>query len=202
MIGAELPQRAVTPAQGLAMARHRRAAPSRRNGQPENPPQRALVGRRQRVALLGAAHAAVARRSGHRPESRRPRDRPASGTPRTTSRTVGARVTSEPLPSLVGNAAPPGGTLTATVRDPVGEGAIVLFSLTGPPVNLPGVADPFWLDPVLVVYAAFGIAPVTAALGVPASSQLLGFGLGWQAVTVDAATGELRVSNPAIGLVR
>lgn len=105
------------------------------------------------------------------------------------------------MPSLSSTDSAPPGSLAALLADPVGDAAILLVGLQGPPLTVPGIRDAFWLAPNAFLFAASGVAPLSAALVVPAIPQLRGFVLGWQGVTMDAA-GMLQASNPGLGLVQ
>ncbi|MCR9244003.1 MAG: hypothetical protein NXI31_03155 [bacterium] len=104
------------------------------------------------------------------------------------------------LPELSISPATLGGTIVATVQDPVGHLAIVALGLPGTPIHIPGIAAPLWLDPNVWLFAAVGNAPVTAQQFVPGNSGFLGLQLMWQGVTWDSTTG-LVASLPALGVV-
>jgi len=110
-----------------------------------------------------------------------------------------------PMPSLRSTSAPLGGAITASALGPVGDLAILVLGLTGPPVSVPGIADTIWLDPTLYLFAAVGSpqvgVPVTGSVAVPSLPAFLGFRVGWQSISHNVATG-LQASNPSWALVR
>lgn len=109
------------------------------------------------------------------------------------------------MPRLAATDGTAGGSLTAAADVPAGHAAVLLLGLMGPPLLLPGVDDAFWLDPVAHIFQAFGVTlpgqPLTSVVAVPLAPSLLGFRLGWQAVSLDPASGAMQVSNPQISMV-
>jgi len=117
--------------------------------------------------------------------------------------TIGVQTLS--MPSLRSTSAPLGGAITASALGPVGDLAILVLGLTGPPVSVPGIADTIWLDPSLYLFAAVGSpqvgVPVTGSVAVPSQPAYLGFPVGWQSISYNVASG-LQASNPSWALVR
>lgn len=108
---------------------------------------------------------------------------------------------SRDLPLLTTTAALLGGTVTATVHDPLGDLAILAIGLPGAPALYPGIAEALWLDPMVWVFQAIGTAPLTAQKPIPNDPGFLGLRLMWQGVTFAPGTG-LQATGPRVGVLR
>ena len=104
------------------------------------------------------------------------------------------------MPSLIATDSATPGTVTARLDDPVGDTAALLVGLPGAPIAVPGIADPFWINPGAYYFAAVGTAPISAAVTVPANPNLRGFVLAWQGVTFGV--NGMQASNPNLSIVR
>lgn len=117
---------------------------------------------------------------------------------------AGIPTTTAAMPAVRGTSAAPGGTLRADALGPVGSTVILVLGFPGAAVNLPGIADAFWMDPAAVVFAAIGVpqqgAPVSSSIAVPNQAGFLGLRFAWQSVAAGP-TG-LEASNPTRTLVR
>lgn len=109
------------------------------------------------------------------------------------------------MPSLLVHSAPPGGVITAAHFGDPGIAIVIVVSLRGPTVMLPGLLDPIWCAAPTAVVAAADVTPISgffaATLNVPSLQALRGFALVAQAGQF-AAAGALAVSNPSPGFVR
>jgi len=115
----------------------------------------------------------------------------------------GSLVQTVAMPHVTSTDAQPGGTLTATAPGPVGAPAILVFGFPGPILAIPGIAEEFWLDPLQHnEFAAIGLLPLGAGIGVPNSPIFLGVAVGWQSIAFDPVTLAAEVSNPSWALVR
>lgn len=97
------------------------------------------------------------------------------------------------------------GSVSATAHVPAGHACVLLLGFLGPPLQLPGIDDAFWLQPAAYLFAAFGVPlggqPLTTTIAVPTAPNLIGFRLGWQAVSIDPVSGAMQGSNPQISMV-
>jgi hypothetical protein len=107
------------------------------------------------------------------------------------------------MPSLLSQAAGPGGVLTAQRFGALGSGYAIAVGLPGPVTAVPGAADPLWLDPQAYAVMQFGVTttttPIMVQLPVPNQSSLRGFQMVWQ--TVDVGTQGIAPSNPSPTLI-
>ncbi len=108
------------------------------------------------------------------------------------------------MPAVLATSASPGGTLQAAAASPIGGFVALILGLPGPPVQVFGIPEAFWIDPATAICPAFGVpqsgAPLTAAIPLPNQPGLLGARVAWQAVAAEGAG--LTASNPSIALVR
>jgi hypothetical protein len=114
-----------------------------------------------------------------------------------------ATLTQVAMPSLLSQAAGPGGVLTAQRFGALGSGYAIAVGLPGPVTAVPGAADPLWLDPQAYAVMQFGVTttttPIMVQLPVPNQSSLRGFQMVWQ--TVDVGTQGIAPSNPSPTLI-
>ncbi|MCR9247761.1 MAG: hypothetical protein NXI31_22265 [bacterium] len=114
-------------------------------------------------------------------------------------------VATESMPALVGGSDQPGGILTATVATEVGDLVILAVGLPGPSIVVPGLQDPFWIDPVVHLFAVIGVQPVGSSLmgqvTVPGGNTFRGLRLHWGAACQGPNTG-FQASNPVATIVR
>ncbi|MCA8974943.1 MAG: hypothetical protein KDC98_09485 [Planctomycetes bacterium] len=99
--------------------------------------------------------------------------------------------------------APPGGALAATWSGTAGNVIAIAVGFPGPPVHLPNLVDPIWIDlqHVHVVYAGTGpAAGLTVQVGVPNHPGLIGLAVLWQSAGLGVGS-QLEVSNPSIAIV-
>lgn len=112
----------------------------------------------------------------------------------------GPQAGTDVMPQLLGAGAPPGGMLTATVWTEAGDLVILAVGLPGPSITLPGLQDPFWIDPAVHVYVAIGVQvlfPVSVNVAVPFSPSFLGVRLNWGAACQGPVTG-FQATNPLV----
>lgn len=112
---------------------------------------------------------------------------------------AGVVATVQQMPVVAASPAPLGGVATASLRGPSAGIGGLFAGLPSPPVYLPLLVDPLFLDPTALVAFAGGplAAPLTAAFVLPASPVLSGVRFGWQGWSFAAATG-FALSNPGI----
>lgn len=101
----------------------------------------------------------------------------------------------------------PGGTIVAEALASVGDLALLLAGLPGPPLTVPGIVDPVWIDPAVFAVAGVGTIgtsgpamSVAGSIAVPNQPGMLGTRIGWQCVAWNGTS--LEASNPTAALVR
>ncbi len=117
---------------------------------------------------------------------------------------LGPQVGIDVMPELTSASAPAGGNLGATVITEDGDLVILAVGLPGPSVTVPGLQDPFWLDPGAHVFVAIGIqqagTPISGSIPVPGGNTFRGLHLNWGAACQGSLTG-FQATNPVTTLV-
>ena len=105
------------------------------------------------------------------------------------------------MPAVITAGGALGSFVTATMRGPSGDVGALLVGLPGPPLQVPGFADAFWLQPGTQAVCAFTVfaagVPLAVTYAVPNAPAMYGMRFGWQGASSGAMNG-LQASNPAI----
>jgi hypothetical protein len=101
--------------------------------------------------------------------------------------------TTAEMPSVVTIGGALGTPVAVTMRGPIGHAVVLLVGLPSPPLAVPGVIDPYWLQPG----TEWTCASVQRSYPIPSVLALRGVRLGWQGLSYEPTAG-LQASNPAI----
>lgn len=114
-------------------------------------------------------------------------------------------VTSDVMPAVQVGDAVLGGVIQASATTSAPHPVVLVVGLQGPVLQVPGVSDPFWIDPTWHYFASFGVLgsgqTLLAGLQVPFDPVLSGVRVAWSAVAIEPSTGALEASNPGVSSI-